>query len=145
MQSVFGPGHIIQDIDSAREMLRVEVERVSKLAKAPYAITPCDAFYPFARYPVQMTIEGEIAFDDYFSVFIKSSEFKTDISEKDFVLYWEEVLPYLKTKELVGFDEDSKYITTLFADREYLVRHSEVYREKYQPAYRVINMEYIWH
>jgi hypothetical protein len=95
------------------------------------------------RYPLQLIINKQITFDKYFNAFIKSTEFKTDTNEKEFVELWESALPYLQSKQLTNYAEDLKYITNLLGNKQYLIHHSETYREKYQPAYRVINKLYL--
>jgi len=172
MQACLGPGHIIKDYESVKHYLMKEVDRnqhyVSMFKKdsshdylcnlkdeykkeslnhieCPCLILECDAFIPIARYSLQLIIDGIITLDDYYQAFIKSFEETEYLSEETFVDNWyTKALPMLKVYDNIAFfKEDLQYINELFSKKQYLVSHSDTYRVKYKPSYRLINMIYM--
>jgi hypothetical protein len=161
MQSVHGAGHIIKDKDSARLYLKKELEtfrpylstKPSQLVTQnsdampisaelyPCHIVHCDAFFPLARYSLQLIIDDIISFDTYFEAFMVSAEKHTPLPMDEFKDFWQEAVAYLSTKNIVDFKDDLRQIEQLFADGKYLVSHSDTYRLAYNPTYRIINKE----
>ena len=139
MQSAFGPGHMIKDIDSARNYLKIELNSLPEI-KQRYDIFPCDAFFPYSRYSLHMIKENKISFEDFFTAFIRTAkECKPPV--KDIFLHgWQVAINYLTDKKIVNFSDDKITIDKLFADKQYLVSHSNHYRELYRPAYRVLRV-----
>jgi hypothetical protein len=142
MQSAFGPGHLIPNIDKARDYLLAELNENKQYTSTQCLclILPCDAFYPLARYSLDMIRNKSISFDDYFDAFIKTANSIPQTSDEVFIDYWYQIIPWLETLNKANFEADKMKIENLIYDGHFLVSHSEVYRVEYQPAYRVINM-----
>jgi len=172
MQACLGPGHIIKDYESVKHYLIKEVENCHKYVsmfkrdsspsylchlkdehkkyctnhiECPCLILKCDAFVPIARYSLQLIIDGIIPLDDYYQAFIKSFEETEYLSEDTLVDIWHtKALPMLKENvNITFFKEDLQYINELFSKKQYLVSHTDTYREKYKPSYRLINKNYM--
>jgi len=110
----------------------------------PCLVLECDAINPLARYSLQLIADGIIPLDEFYHIFIKSYEETTYMSEEFMIDVWySNALPILMGFEFDGFEEDLKYINELFKRKEYLISHSEIYRAKYKPSYRLINKKYV--
>jgi len=164
LQACLGPGHIIKDYKSVKHYLIKEVDDyqqyVSRFkhgssneyfvnlkdeykSECPCLVLDCAAFLPIARYSLQLIVDNIIPLDDYYQAFIKSFEELEFLSEDSFINIWHtEALPILLESEIDGFQDDLLYIDELFFKKQYLISHSEVYREKYKPSYRLINKKH---
>jgi hypothetical protein len=167
MQSCLGPGHIIKDYESVKHYLKQEVvdcqQYVSRFksgskhdyfvnlkeeyktdCSCPCLVLDCDAFLPIARYSLQLIIDDIIPLDDFYQAFIKSYEETEYMNEEALVDIWcTDALPILKGYDIEGFEEDMQYIDELFLQKKYLISHSNTYREKYKPSYRLINKRHM--
>ena len=65
------------------------------------------------------------------------------LNEADFVAYWKDTVLFLETKKIENFEEDNALINKLITSKQYLVSHSSIYALKYNPAYRIINKEFL--
>ena len=142
MQSAFGPGHIIKDVDSARHYLRVELDSLPS-TRHRYDVFHCDTFFPYARYSLYLLIDNIISFDEYFNAFIRTASESQSLDDNLFRYGWNVAIEYLAEKNIANFIIDKEQIDQLLALKKYLVSHSTQYRELYMPAYRVINCHYI--
>ena len=114
------------------------------LCTCPCLVLECDAINPLARYSLQLIADGIISLDEFYQIFIKSYEETKYMSEEFLIDVWySNALPILMGFEFNGFEEDLKYINELFKRKEYLISHSEIYRAKYKPSYRLINKKYV--
>jgi len=170
LQSSFGPGHLVKDLNSAKEYLSAEIKNqknyismFNTLTKSiyfehlrniykeddnyttqcPCLLLECNAFLPLVRYSTRFIIDGVIPFNDYFNAFIKTTKMETFLSERDFLVYWHDTLLYLETKKIKNFEEDKELISRLITSRQFVVSHSFVYNQKYTPAYRIINRDFL--
>ena len=170
LQSAFGPGHLIKDVNSAQEYLQAEVDnqkkyisQFSSLSKSiylahlrdsfkddnhyttecPCLLLECNAFLPLIRYSIKFIIDDVIPFKAYFDAFIKTAKMKTFLEERDFLKYWGDTMQYLETKKIDNFLQDKELIESLIAKRQYIVSHSTLYSQKYSPSYRIINKEFL--
>ena len=170
LQSAFGPGHMIKDLNSAKEFLQAEItnkknyiskfndrskniylnhlkidykEESDDIIECPCLLLECSAFLPLIRYSTKFVLDEIIPFNDYFNAFIKTTNMKEFLSEKDFCSYWQATMEYLETKRIYNFEEDKALINRLISTRQYLVSHSAIYTKKYTPAYRIINKDFL--
>ncbi len=137
-QSEFGPGHFIEDVNSSLERLEEELSkvkprweqgieyignglcRISLAAAKAWGLSPqtLNAFFVNTANAHKGTAEGlEEKFDTLRAM---SREGK---------------LPFK--------DEELEFVLQSYKETSYkAVRHSEVYADKYEPAYRVIDIKY---
>jgi len=167
MQSACGPGHLITDPATAREYLVKElaeqrlflskfplyfphpnikrfkpqfVERTSSCVICPCLVFNCDAYFPLARYSLQIVNDGIIPMETFLNAFIETANNFTKIDEKRFSRHWQEIVRNLADREIPDFDADKQAIKKVMYN---LVRHTPIYNELYHPSYRVINKTYL--
>lgn len=138
-QSAFGPGHLIKDLKSTRDNLLSELESSDSFDKV--MLQKCDYYYPYYRVNLQLIRDKIIDFDDYFNAFIESSACIIPISEYVFKEEWTYISNVLKYEDIIkcGLEEDSLLIESLLQHNRFLCSHSNNYREKYKPHYRLIH------
>jgi hypothetical protein len=141
MQSVFGPGHLIADVESARAILQREVDYVKTIQPVTTPlIQPVDAFFPLARCSVRLIVDGHRSFDDYLNQFINSAMEYTYLDEHIAIDYWKKLTPWLYELNILEFESDLKSLNELFTKGKYLVSHTNHYRDLYKPTYRIMNI-----
>jgi hypothetical protein len=139
MQSAFGAGHLIADVESARAMLQREVEyvRTFEPVSTPL-IQSVDAFFPLARCSVRLIVDGHRSFDDYLQHFFRSAMEYTYLEEQTAIDLWKKLLPWLSTLNISNFMDDLQFLNNLFESSKYLVSHTQTYRDLYKPTYRIM-------
>ena len=146
IQSAFGPGHLINDKTQAKESLLAEVNSQKNYKDDcgnSCLIIPCDAFFPLARYSLDLVRHGTVSIDNYFEAFINTANDKNWLDNDKTIHHWNEIIPYLKTKQIPNFEEDLILITKYLKDGKFILSHTEEYKNAYNPSYRVINGNYL--
>ena len=137
IQSAFGPGHLVKDIDSARKYLLTECNSCDSLL-----IQECEVWQPYARYHLGLIKKQIIPFDDFFNAFIETAN-QSILHEDNVIDYWYISLPFLKNKDLEIFEYDCGIIDAQIKSKQFLVRHSYTYNINYNPAYRIVNKKFL--
>jgi hypothetical protein len=137
-QDEFGPGHLIEDVSSAREYFDLELEEM--LSKGRHNAEPCGTGKNFVRVPMDLAKDGIIPEDEFFASFLESSSgFKTP----DLMIWrkkWEEIEAEVAAMDLQipELEKDNLAILKMIYHGEASVHHSLAYNEKYDPHYRIM-------
>jgi hypothetical protein len=142
-QSAFGPGHLIKDLQSAKDNLLDEVQNSTAFDSA--LIQPCDYYSPFYRVNLILLKNESIPFDEFFNAFIESAACITPISEYLFKEEWLYIANLIKIKEIVksDYEKDYSFISDLLAHNKFLCSHSNHFKSLYNPHYRIIHKLYL--
>jgi len=162
MQSACGPGHLIPDTATAREYLLKELavkrQYISRFPKSnhpyikglkpqhiidntcPCLLLDCNAFFPLARYSLQIVNDGIIPMETFLSAFIETANNFTKIDQEQFSQHWQAILVYLQDRSIPNFIADKLAIDKIIYN---LVSHTALYNEQYHPSYRIINKTYL--
>lgn len=132
-QSAYGCGHLIRNREKALSMLKNEMENV-KADCGAQLLEPIGNGY--SRLDLHKAKAMEISAEKIFEIFIKSADFKekTELSEKI------AELEKLVEEGKAPFDKKS-FSCYMEGYGGETVSHSETYRQKYFPAYRVVVTE----
>ncbi|MCL1995768.1 MAG: hypothetical protein FWG63_06145 [Defluviitaleaceae bacterium] len=127
-QKNFGPGHFLANIEKARQMFDEEMLKMEKMEKVlrPNYI---EHIGKYAR--VYLDIP-DIDKDTIFDMFVKSTQIPEDSSE----VFYEDVIKF-RDMEIFDKDEINHFLKKWENDRKPF-SHSEIYRNFYKPAYRVV-------
>jgi len=123
-QGEFGPGHLISDVAKSREFL--ELEYAEMQAGPDECIEPIG--FGFCRLHLNAMDKPGVSMETFFRIFELSA------------------MSHYGSQE--GFAQKVAILKELLAevpDNAVLFRHSEVFREAYRPAYRVVKEEYCRH
>lgn len=137
-QSAFGCEHLVSSLNSATEYIRREYENIPPEADAD--ITELDGSY--CRVPLSLLNKGlkaETLGKLFFTSAKKEPDGKTELIRKLDVareLIYKKLLPFSD----IEFDEA---VSKWSAEGYPAVRHSDIFRQKYHPAYRVISKDYV--
>ncbi len=137
-QSSFGCEHLVTDLVGATEYIKKEYELIDK-EDEPY-IDALDGEY--SRVSLSYLHKG-LRIDTFAKIFVLSS--KKEIDGLSNLLHKIEVALKLVDEGLLPFDkEEFNKCLLKWKEMDYpAIHHSNIFRENYKPAYRVISNKYI--
>ena len=140
-QDYFGPGHIISDTLSAGTYLDRELDSFEQASDIYYEPTGYNA--NFYRVNLSVIKEGLISRDAYFDAFIRSMSNIQAITFEEWKEEWKQIDLVIQTMNLTlaNYDQDRKKLFSLLEQGKYVVHHSELFTEEYNPHYRIIGQE----
>ena len=140
-QDRFGPGHIIADEQAADRYLRYELESASSFDGDDYEPTGYEE--RFQRVNLGVIADGRVPYDKYLSAFVRSVNGIKPITINEWHKEWaviDEVIASMHL-DLPGYEADRAEIWALIEGGEYVMHHSELFEQHYDPHYRIIESE----
>ena len=141
-QAAMGPEHAVENAVVARERLIAEAQQLSGRSADP-RIDPISPDGRLARVHLRAYLEGGGTIDELATAFVNTAQNYPAAPDK--LAKFCGCLGDLAAAGGIPFERDA--VETFFGDlaaRGYpAIRHSLTYRELYQPAYRVVAVEYI--
>lgn len=137
-QSTFGCGHYVSSSETATDLISREYNSMCR--KEESVIDRLDGSY--SRVPLSY-MNGGLSPETFGKLFVASSEKeKSSLSELKVKL---EIAKSLACEHLLPFSEkDFEEAIAEWKNKGFLpIHHSDIFRESYQPSYRVISNEYI--
>ncbi len=138
-QDEFGPGHLVPDSAGAAEYLIYELSVM--VSRGNLTAEPCGTGQHFYRVPLDLVKDGIIPPEVYLSAFLASAgEFKPpEIST--WKTRWQIILREIEKMDLYipGYETDKMKLGQLLDTGEFVVHHSKIYSDAYDPHYRIMN------
>lgn len=140
-QDRFGPGHLISDTTAASTYLRKELASSQQFGGACYE--PTGYLGNFYRVNLSVIKEGWVDYPTYFDVFVRSVNGIEPISVEQWKREWERINHVIVSMDLhlADYSRDSTEIANLLREGQYVMHHSRVFEETYDPHYRIISRE----
>ena len=140
-QDYFGPEHIISDTLSAGAYLNRELASFEKAQGAYYEPTGCEG--NFYRVNLSVVKEGLMSRDAYFDAFIRSANSTRTVTLEEWKTEWKQIdsIVYSMNLSLVNYVEEREKLFSLLAEGKYVMHHSKLFSEAYEPHYRIIGKE----
>lgn len=140
-QDVFGPAHILTDRTAVENYIQYEINHADTLVGDEYE--PCSWKGRFYRVNLSVIKEGKVPMDEFVDAFMQSANGIDTTLTNAWLKEWELLLREVKAAapHLKHFTEDSLAISQLLEEGHYVVHHSEVFNETYQPHYRIIRKD----
>ena len=138
-QGTFGPEHIIQNLNSAYNFLKIEIENNTIFEKEFYQnISYLNSFY---RVNLSTVKKGIISLDELFHAFLNSRRLENTISEKEWLEEWNSILKIILEMNIPikNLKNQIECLQKKINDNELCFHHSKIYKEKYHPHYRIIS------
>lgn len=139
-QDEFGPGHLLNNLDHAREYFDMELEDM--VSRGRHESEAVGLGKNFVRVPMDLVKDDLIKDEDFFAAFIESSK---DFKKPDLV-YWKqrwELIEGVVEKmglQLPDFDRDKQALRKMLDQGETMVHHSDRYNMAYDPHYRIMSL-----
>ncbi|MBR3886478.1 MAG: hypothetical protein IKJ21_02590 [Alistipes sp.] len=140
-QDRFGPGHIIADEKAADNYLRYELENAATMEGDDYEPTGYEE--RFMRVNLSVIADGRVPYNKYLSAFVRSVNGIEPITIEQWREEWaviDEVIAKMNLN-LPNYEADRAEIWTLLEQGEYVMHHSKLFEQHYDPHYRIIERE----
>lgn len=140
-QDRFGPGHIIADEKAADNYLRYELEHAATMEGDDYEPTGYEE--RFMRVNLSVIADGIVPYDKYLSAFVRSVNGIEPITVEQWREEWkviDEVINEMNLN-LPNYETDRAEIWALLERGEYVMHHSKLFEQHYDPHYRIIERE----
>jgi hypothetical protein len=137
-QDRFGPEHIISDTVSAR--LYLEKELATFETSNSVEIEYLGINHDFVRVNLMLVKQGKISQEKLLSAFINSAKKISKNDVKAWQSEWKQIVEIIKRMDLniSDFEDDAQKIDSLLNEGKYAMHHSAIFREFYQPHYRIV-------
>ena len=145
-QDNLGPEHLIPDPSSAARNLREELRTYQEDLDSARYDAPELQYYPvgdqgnYVRVDLSVILDGLVGEEAFLDAFVRSANEGQKVPVEEWVSKWQEVAQILR-KEHVGIPEleqDLGTLDSLMAEGNYIMRHSQTFRDAYHPHYRII-------
>jgi hypothetical protein len=140
-QDEFGPGHILFNPEKARSYFEQELNTMTSRGRSH--LEPCGRGRNYYRVPLDLVLDKVIQADVYFSVFQAgaSAAIMPDLDE--WKKKWNIILRILQRHSnlIKDFENDSTEILKNLRMGNYVMHHSNRYRELYAPHYRIFRSD----
>ncbi len=140
-QDRFGPGHIIADEKAADNYLRYELENSATMEGDDYEPTGYEE--RFMRVNLSVIADGRVPYDKYLSAFVRSVNGIEPITVEQWREEWaviDEVINEMNLN-LPDYEADRAEIWALLERGEYVMHHSKLFEQHYDPHYSIIERE----
>lgn len=138
-QDYYGVAHLLSDRESVKRYIEYELSSADSLVSSYYE--PCGWRGEFIRVNLSAIRDGRITTDMLVDAFMASAEFSMKNSTEEWKILWQDVMNEARrtSPALKNFSEDSIAIAALLERGEYVMHHSNEYREAHHPHYRIIH------
>ena len=128
MQGILGPGHLVSSFDNCIQRINAEYHSINRETNDDLVEQISDKYVRIYLYPYY---QSKHDFTALVNAFISSSKLPINVEE------FKKEIATLKTKE----NED--YIDRYLESGDFLISHSKVYKEAYDPHYLVISKKFL--
>lgn len=135
-QERFGPGHMIPNVENARNYLMSEMEQASENSGAYYEPTGSEGKY--IRVYLNAVADGKISAEQLLDAFVESANHVAPRADK-WSEQWSKIVNVIEKKQLpVAANDELKQLLKECSEQEEAVHHSEDYEKAYRPHYRIV-------
>lgn len=135
-QERFGPGHMIPNVENARNYLMSEMEQASENSGAYYEPTGSEGKY--IRVYLNAVVDGKISVEQLLDAFVESANNVEPRSDK-WADQWTNIVKVIEEKQLpVAASDELKQWLKECSEQDEAVHHSEAYNQVYRPHYRIV-------
>ena len=138
-QERFGPGHMIPNVENARNYLMSEMEQASENSGAYYEPTGSEGKY--IRVYLNAVADGKISAEQLLDAFVESANNVEPRSDK-WADQWANIVKVIEEKQLpVAANDELKQLLKTYSEQDEAVHHSEAYNQAYRPHYRIVERD----
>jgi hypothetical protein len=135
-QERFGPGHMIPNVENARNYLMSETEQATENTGAYYEPTGSEGKY--VRIYLNAVSDGKISAEQLLDAFVESANHVEPRNDK-WADEWNEIVGVIEEKNIpVTMSKELKQLLKECSEKEEAVHHSETYEKAYRPHYRIV-------
>ena len=137
-QDRFGSGHMIADTAAVHAYLLYELELAAEDSVPNPYYEPTGAEGRYVRVYLRSVNEGLLSADELFEAFIQSAQ-PAQQPEQSWAEEWDAIVGQIRQAGITfpDFEQDNEQLK-IAAQANRAVHHSDAYREKYHPHYRIV-------
>jgi hypothetical protein len=139
-QDYFGCGHFFSDQESIITYLTHEINDASLTKDTAPEIQEICCFNNFIRVDINWVTCGYLTISKLADLFWQSSRIQLDQPIPWFT-HWQNICQIIARENFLNCQPDKEKLEA-FANNKNGVHHSEIYRQKYQPHYRIIHRDF---
>lgn len=135
-QERFGPGHMIPNIDSARDYLMSELNEAHECTGDFYE--PTGSHGNYIRVYLHAVSDGKISAEDLLDAFVTSAN-HVKPAKGTWAEQWDEIVRVIDQKQLpVPYTDSLSQLLRECSEKDEAVHHSTDYEAAYYPHYRIV-------
>ena len=135
-QERFGPGHMIPNVENARNYLMSEMEQAADNTGDYFEPTGSEGKY--VRIYLNAVSDGKISAQQLLDAFVESANNVEPRSDK-WADQWANIVKVIEEKQLpVKMNDELKQLLKECSEQDEAVHHSEAYNQVYRPHYRIV-------
>ncbi|MCQ2329489.1 MAG: hypothetical protein MJZ93_02895 [Paludibacteraceae bacterium] len=136
-QDAFGPGHMILSKTEAKKAIKKELNMSSG---ATVGYEPTGALGRYTRVDLAYIKEKKIKIDDYLDLVMSGVTDNTGKDMKEWEREWNFVMSVIERYgvKIDGYNDDKKVIMDMWNEGKYVMHHSRIFNEQYNPHYRLV-------
>jgi len=140
-QDAFGPSHMLADTQAVINYLKKELDAAEGFDSL--LLQPLGTNHNYYRVNLLLVKNGAITCEELVDAFIGSANLATPPSISNWKKTWDEVLVTIKKMDVrfTNFTSDSIFIDSLLNSGNYVVHHSNKYKQLYNPHYRIVHKD----
>lgn len=140
-QDKFGPAHLLTNREMVKSYILEEIQQADSLAGDYYI--PCGWKGQFYQVNLSVIHDGKISIDTFVDAFMGSANGIDTTLTPQWIEEWEEIQKAVRkvAPQLNGYEEDSIRLAHLLEEGKYVVHHSRLFNQTYQPHYRIIRKD----
>lgn len=148
-QDNLGPEHLIPDPSYAADYLEEELRsykddlnnHLYKAPAKPYCQVGDRGNY--VRVDLSVVLDSLVTEEVFLDAFVRSANEGTVISKEAWVKKWHDVSKILRKdfEGLPDLDKDLQALDSLLTEGQYIMHHSQAFRDAYHPHYRIISRQ----
>jgi len=141
-QGRYGPGHIIKNLDAAKNYLLEELQNATEFDSVLWQVVGYeDCYY---RVNISLVRDGKISVDELITAFTESANFTEPPSLESWRNEWNSILIIIEQMNIVlpNFEQDKLQILENLEKEIVVGHHSAIYKENYHPHYRIVTKEH---
>lgn len=138
-QERFGPGHMIPNVENAKNYLMSEMEQASENTGAYYEPTGSEGRY--IRVFLNAVSDGKISAEQLLDAFVESANQVKPRDDK-WSDQWSLIVSVIEEKHLaVPASDELKELLKACSEKDEAVHHSQEYNDAYKPHYRIVERQ----
>lgn len=135
-QERFGPGHMIPNVENARNYLMSEMEQAAENTGDYFEPTGSEGKY--VRIYLNAVSDGKISTEQLLDAFVESANNVEPRADK-WADQWANIVKVIEEKQLpVKTNDELKQLLKECSEQDEAVHHSEAYNQVYRPHYRIV-------
>jgi len=137
-QDRFGPGHLIADTAAAAAYLREELASFEQAKGAAYE--PTGRLGNFYRVNLSVVKDAKVPAERLLDAFVRSANNVVAPTPDEWRKEWRAIDRIIRSMQLYLPNEEADHIEIkIFVDSgNYVMHHSSIYEETYEPHYRIV-------